>query len=57
MESISNFKHFSVKDRVNVFRKLENVKDLVRPLNKKRRVITSLDSQHLKGSQTLVKSS
>ena len=43
--------------RVNVFRKLENVKDLVRPLNKKRRVITSLDSQHAKGSQILAKSS
>ena len=43
--------------RANVFRKLQNVKDLVRLLTKKRCFRTSFDSQHLKGSQTLVKSS
>ena len=41
----------------NVFPKLQTVKDLVRPFAKKRRVITSLDSQHAKGSQILVKTS
>ena len=43
--------------RANVFRKLQNVKDLVRPLTKKRCFRTSFDSQHLQWSQTLVKSS
>ena len=41
----------------NVFPKLQTVKDLVRPLTEKRRVITSFDSQHVIRSQTLVKSS
>ena len=41
----------------NVFPKLQNVKDLVRSLTEKRRVITSFDSQHVIRSQTLVKSS
>ena len=40
----------------NVFRKLQTVKDLVRPLSKKSRFRTPFDSQHVKGSQTLVKS-
>ena len=40
----------------NVFLKLRTVKDLVRPLFKKRRFKTSFDSHHVKGSQTLVKS-
>ena len=40
----------------NVFPKLQTVKDLVRPLSKKRRIRTSLNSQHVKGSQTLVES-
>ena len=39
----------------NVFRKLQAVKELVRPLSKKRRFRTPFDSQHFKGSQTLVK--
>ena len=38
----------------NVFPKLQTVKDLVRPL--KRRFRTSFNSQHVKGSQRLVKS-
>ena len=40
----------------NLFPKLLTVKDLVRPLSKKRRFRTFFDSQHVKGSQTLVKS-
>ena len=40
-----------------LFRKLQNVKDLGRPLSKKHRFRKPLDSQHVKGSQTLVKSS
>ena len=38
------------------FRKLQTVKGLVRPLFEKHIVRTPLDSQHVKGSQTLVKS-
>ena len=38
------------------FRKLQTVKDLVRPLSKKHRFRTPLDSQHAKRSQTLRKS-
>ena len=41
----------------NVFLKLQNVKDLVRQLYKKRRFRTSFNSQHVKGSETLQKSS
>ena len=41
----------------NVFPKVLNVKDLVRPLSKKRRFRTSFDIQHVKGFQALVKSS
>ena len=58
MESISNFKYFQ-KNKiviVNVFAKWETVKDLVRPLSKKRCSRISFDRQHVKGSQTLVKS-
>ena len=39
----------------NVFPKLQTVKDLVRPLSKKRCLRTSFESQHVKGSQTLPK--
>ena len=38
---------------VNVFRKLETLKSLVRPLSKKRRLRTRFDSQHLKVFQIL----
>ena len=41
----------------HVFQKLETAKDLVRPLTKKARLITSIDSQQVKGSIILVKSS
>ena len=40
----------------NVFPILQTVKDLVRSLSKIHRFRTSFDSQHVKGSQTLVKS-
>ena len=39
-----------------LFRKLENVKDLARPLSKKHLFRTPFDSEHVKVSQTLVKS-
>ena len=39
----------------NVFQILETVKDLVRPLSKKRRFRTSFESQHVKVSETLGK--
>ena len=41
----------------DVFPKLQTVKDLLRPLIEKRHFRISFDSQHIKGSQTLVKSS
>ena len=37
------------------FRKLQTVKDLVRPLSKKHRFRNPFDSQLVQGSQTLVK--
>ena len=40
-----------------LFRKLQTVKDLVRPLSKKHRFRRPLDSEHVKGSQSLVKHS
>ena len=40
---------------VFAFPKLQMVKDLVRSLSKKRRFRTPFESQHVKGSQTLVK--
>ena len=39
-----------------VFTKLQTLKDFVRPLSKKRHFRTPFESQHVKGSQTLVKS-
>ena len=39
-----------------VFLKLQTVKDLVRPMSKKRPLRTPFDSQHVKGSQTPAKS-
>ena len=58
LESALNFKHFDKKMIViaNVSLKLQAVKDLVRSLSKKRCLRTLVDSQHVKGSQTLVKS-
>ena len=40
----------------NVFLKLQTLKDLVRELSKKRRFRIFFESQHVEGSQTLVKS-
>ena len=40
----------------NVFLRLPTVKELVRQLSQKRRFRTSFNSQHVKVSQTLVKS-
>ena len=40
----------------NVFPKLQTVNDLVKPLSRKRSFRTSFGSQHVKGSQILVKS-
>ena len=58
MESTFNLNVFKKKMIViaNVFPQLQTVKNLVRPLFEKRRFRTSFDSQHVKGSQTLVKS-
>ena len=39
----------------NLFPILQTVKDLVRPLSNKRRFRTSFDNQHVKVSETLVK--
>ena len=52
MESKSHFKLFQTNKiaTANVFPKLQTVKDLLWPLSKKRRLRTSFDSQHDKGS-------
>ena len=57
-ESALNFKHFNknIMGIANVFLKLQTVQDLVSPLSKKQRSRRHVDSQHVKGSQTLVKS-
>ena len=56
----SLFKVLKKKKKMNlidyVFPKLKTTKDLVRPVYKKRRFRTPLCTQHVKGSQTLVKS-
>ena len=39
-----------------LFRKLQTIKDLDKPFSKKQRFGTPLNSQHVKGSQNLVKS-
>ena len=58
MESTLNLKHFQKKKIIiaNVFPKLRTVEDLVKSLSKKRRFRTSFDSEHVKGSKTIVKS-
>ena len=59
LESSSNFKHIQKKKIViaNVFNKLQTLKDLIRALSKKGRFRTSCESQHVKGSQRVLKSS
>ena len=39
-----------------LFRKLQTIKDLDKPFSRKQRFGTPLNSQHVKGSQNLVKS-
>ena len=59
LESSSYFKHFEKKKIIviaSVFPKLQTVKVLFRPPSKKRRFRIFFDSQHVKVSQTLVKS-
>ena len=58
LESTSNFKDFEKKIIViaTLLRNLQGVKDLVRLLSKKHCFRTPFDSQHVKGSKTLVKS-
>ena len=58
LESTRNFKDFEKKIIVIVtlLRNLQAVKDLVRLLSKKHSFRTPFDSQHAKGSQTIVKS-
>ena len=58
MESSSNSKHFRKKkdDRDSqCFSKIKDRQNLVRPLFKKRSFRTSFSGQHVKGSQTIVK--
>ena len=43
--------------KATLSRKLQAVNDLVRPLSKKECFRTHFDSQYVKGSETLVKSS
>ena len=58
LESTSNFKILKKNMIViaNVFPKLQTVKNLVRPLSKKRPFRTCFDSEHVKASQLLAKS-
>ena len=59
LESSSNFKHFEKKKMIVIATVLQNsqaVKDLIRLLPKKHCFRTLFDSQHVKGSQTLLKS-
>ena len=59
MEAPSNFENFQKNKIViaNVFPKLTTVQGLVTPLTIQPRVKTSFESQHVKLSQILVKSS
>ena len=54
LKSKPNFKHLERKDYL--FHKLQTTKNLVRPMCKKRYFRTPLDSQHVRESQTLVRS-
>ena len=59
LESTSNFKHFQKKKMIviaTLFRKSQILTDLNRPLFKNHRFRNSFDNQHVKGSQSLVKS-
>ena len=58
LEYALNLKHFEKKDDGHSYllSDLQTVKDLVKQLSKKYRFRTPLGSQHVKGSQTFVKS-
>ena len=58
LETKSNFKHSVLKMIVilTLFRKLPTIKDLVRQLSKNHFFRALFDSEHVKGSQTLVES-
>ena len=59
LESTSNFKHFEKKKMIviaTLLRKLPILKDLVRPLSRKHRLRNFFENQHVKESQSLVKS-
>ena len=59
LESTSNMKHFEKKKMMviaTLFRKLQTLKDLDRQLSKKNLFRKRLDSPHVKGSQTYIKS-
>ena len=58
LASPSNFKHFEKKMIViaTLFQKLQAMKILDRPLSKKHRLRTTVDSQYVKGSQTYINS-
>ena len=58
LKSISIFENFEKKITLipYLFPEIQNVKDLVTPMTKKPRFRKPFDSQHAKGSQTLVKS-
>ena len=59
LDSSSNFKHFEKKMIViaTLFRKLQTLKDSFTPVSKKHRFRAPFEIQHVKESQTLVKSS
>ena len=42
--------------KATLFRKLQTVKDLIKPLSEKYRFRRPFESQHVKGCQTLVRS-
>ena len=58
LQSTSNFKHYEKKFMVvaTLLRTLQAVKSLVRFITKKHCFGTPFDSEHVKGSKTLVKS-
>ena len=55
LSQILNILEKKVIVHANVIPKLRTVKNMVKPLSKKSLFKTSFDSQHVKGSQTLVK--
>ena len=59
LDPTSNFEHFEKKKMIVIaalLRKLHTAKELVRPLFKEHRFSNLFECQHLKGSQTILKS-